>query len=335
MTTQGSDATQGALPQLSPAQFRRLQTYGAEQLVAVGDTVFQAGDTSVDLILVDEGAIDIVRPATADAPEETIIRHGAGRFLGELNMLNDQRIYLTGRVVEAGRIHRVSPAGFRAVMDEEPEISDVLLRTFLARRELLREGPAARSVEIVGSAMSSSALALRTYAARQRLPHLWFDVRHPGRSPRSCRRRPATLAGPACGRRPRQLLRQATPGELAEQLGLSYRRADDNARRPRGRRCRSGRSRGRDVRRVGRPRDRAARRASGRAARRPRARGSRTTSGFPSGVSGADLTGKRRRPGAEVRRPALEPVRGHSAGHRRASSCGHARRRHRHRAPAR
>jgi thioredoxin reductase (NADPH) len=227
MTTPGSDVTQAAFPQLSPVQIQRLQSYGVEQPVAAGDIVFQAGDTSIDLILVDEGAIDIVRPATVDAPEETIVRHGPGRFLGELNMLNDQTIYLTGRVVEPGRIHRISPAAFRAVMDQEPEISDVLLRTFLARRELLREGPAARSVEIVGSAMSSSTLALRTYAARQRMPHLWFDPDTPagaavmGAVGLTSQDLPAVLVLD-------HVLRGATPGALAEQLGLSYHRADDN-----------------------------------------------------------------------------------------------------------
>src|SRR3954452_6999119 len=91
---------QAAFPELTAAQALRLRSYGVEQAIAVGDTVFQAGDPSGDLILVDEGAIDIVRPATVDAPEETIVRHGAGRFLGEMNMLTDQTIYLTARVVE-------------------------------------------------------------------------------------------------------------------------------------------------------------------------------------------------------------------------------------------
>jgi thioredoxin reductase (NADPH) len=227
VTLPSADLTQAAFPRLDPAQILRLRSYGVEQAIAVGDTVFQAGDRSGDLILIDEGAIDIVRPATLDAPEESIVRHGAGRFLGEMNMLTDQTVYLTARVVEPGRIHRISAARFRDVMREEPEISDLLLRTFLERRELLRQGPAARSVEIVGSAMSSSTLALRTYAARQRMPHLWFDSDIPagqavmgvvGLTPADL---PAVLV---LGK----VLRRATPGELGEQLGLSYHRSDDN-----------------------------------------------------------------------------------------------------------
>lgn len=214
--------------QLTPEQVARLRSYGEEQDVSVGDTVFRAGDPSSDLILVDEGAVDIIRPATVDAPEEAIVRHGPGRFLGEMNLLTEQTVYLTARVAEAGRIHRISPARFRDVMQEEPEISDLLLRTFLARREVLLTGAAARSVEIVGSGMSGTTLALRTYAARQRMPHVWFD------SDTAAGQAVMRAAGLEAADLPAVLtlgtvLRRATPGELAERLGLSYHRAADAA----------------------------------------------------------------------------------------------------------
>jgi thioredoxin reductase (NADPH) len=221
-----TDAPSEAFPELTTAELARLRAYGAAEQVAVGDAVFQAGDTSYDLIVIDEGVIDIVRPATRDAPEDTVVRHRAGRFLGELNLLTGQIAYLTARVVEAGRIHRISPEQFRRLMADDPELSDVLLRAFLARRELLRHGPAARSVEIVGSGMSASALALRTYAARQRLPHLWFDSDNvAGQALMN-----AVDLGPSdlpAVLTPDRILRRATPGEFAEHLGLSYKRAAD------------------------------------------------------------------------------------------------------------
>ena len=33
----------------------------------MGDTVFQAGDKSLDLVVIDEGKVNIVRPATHEA----------------------------------------------------------------------------------------------------------------------------------------------------------------------------------------------------------------------------------------------------------------------------
>jgi CRP-like cAMP-binding protein len=164
-----------AFPRLTTEQLVRLRSYGTAQDVAVGDTVFQAGDKSMDLVVIDEGKVDIVRPPTHERPEEVVASHGAGRFLGELTLLTGQVAYLTGRVVEAGHIHRISPQRFRQLMDADPELSDLLLRAFLARRMFLRAGAAAQAVEILGSSLSSGTLALRTYAARQLLPHVWLD----------------------------------------------------------------------------------------------------------------------------------------------------------------
>jgi thioredoxin reductase (NADPH) len=107
-------------------------------------------------------------------------------------------------------------------MDEDPELSDLILRALVARRRKMQGSEAARSIEILGSTMSAAALALRTYVARQQLPHMWVEVE--------------TVAGAALARAvtatpsdlpvvitPTGVLRGATPGQLADQLGLSYR----------------------------------------------------------------------------------------------------------------
>lgn len=217
-----------AFPVLTDDQRARLCAYGTSEPVSVGDTLFRPGDLTYDLVLIQQGVIDIVSAATSDAPEEIVVQHKAGAFLGELNLLTGQRVYLTARVSEAGAVCRVSADSFRRLMAEDPELSDLLLKAFLARREYLRDSAAARNIEIVGSSLSASALALRTYAARQRLPHLWFDSETvEGKAVMSA----ADLTAPDLPAvlTPGRILRHATPGELAEHLGLSYHRSADKA----------------------------------------------------------------------------------------------------------
>jgi thioredoxin reductase (NADPH) len=210
-------------PQLSAEQFARLTAYGVAQEVRSRDVVFRPGDPAYDLIVIEAGSIEIVSPATGDEPEAVVAVYGAGGFLGELSLLTGQTAYLTARVVEAGRIYRIAPERFRRLMADDPEISDVLLRTFLARRDLLRDSPAARGIEIVGSGSSADALVLRTFAARRRLPHVWLDADSvAGRAlmrvtPLAATDLPAVVT-------PQRVLRRASPGQLAETLGLSYRR---------------------------------------------------------------------------------------------------------------
>jgi thioredoxin reductase (NADPH) len=215
-----------AFPDLTEEQARRLRTYGSANPVEVGDIVFLAGDASYDLTYLDEGVVELIRPGTRNDPEEVIVRITAGNFIGELGLLTGQAVFLTARVAEAGQVHRISPARFRNLMDEDPELSDLLLRALISRRRSLRAGPAARAVEIIGSGLSAGTLALRTYAARQSLPHLWFD------SDLAEGKAVMTAVGlqssdlPAI-LTPAKLLTRATPGELAELLGLSYHRSAD------------------------------------------------------------------------------------------------------------
>jgi thioredoxin reductase (NADPH) len=215
-----------AFPVLDDALLTRLRSYGVPEDVEVGDLAITPGQVSSGLVIVDSGAVDILTAPPGDEVSELVVRHAPGAFVGELNLLTGQRTYVTGRVSEAGRLHRISPEGFRRLMDEDPELSDLLLRAFLARRELLREGPAARSIEIIGSSLSADALALRTYAARQRLPHQWFD------SETAEGRALMTATGLAVGDLPAvllpdQVLRRTTSGELADRIGLAYRGSPD------------------------------------------------------------------------------------------------------------
>jgi thioredoxin reductase (NADPH) len=211
-------------PRLGDELFARLLAYGTPQETRQGDVLFAPGDEDVDLIVVDRGSAEVVRTAIGNVPAATVAVVDAGGFVGELNLLTGQNVYLLCRVREAGTVYRVSPERLRQLMANDVELSDIVFKALIARRELLQRSAAAMAVEIVGGARSAAALALRTYAARQRLIHLWFDADTPaGRAMMESSGLieddlPAVVM-------PGATLRQATPGGLAEKLGLSYRRS--------------------------------------------------------------------------------------------------------------
>ncbi|HEY0237414.1 MAG TPA: FAD-dependent oxidoreductase [Friedmanniella sp.] len=210
------------LEQLTSENIASLSAYGVEQDVRVGDTVFRPGDASYDLVVIITGQVQLFSPVGRHDPEVLVAEYGPGGFLGELSLLTGQAVSLVARVSMAGRILRISPVQFRRLMAEDPEISDVMVRTFLARRDLLRRGSAARLLEIIGHAASSEALAVRTFVARRRLPHVWLEA--DSLAGRALMR--STLLGaddlPAV-LSPDDILRRATPASLAEMVGLGYR----------------------------------------------------------------------------------------------------------------
>jgi thioredoxin reductase (NADPH) len=213
-----------ASPRLSDELFARLLSYGTPRQTRPGDVLFRPGDEDADLIVVERGSAEVVRTATGDVPAATVAVVDAGGFVGELNLLTGQNTYLLCRVREAGTVYRVSPERLRQLMANDVELSDIVFKALIARRELLQRSTAALAVEIVGGARSAAALALRTYAARQQLIHLWFDADTPmGRAMMDSASLteddlPAVVMSGTT-------VKQATPGELAEKLGLSYRRS--------------------------------------------------------------------------------------------------------------
>jgi thioredoxin reductase (NADPH) len=200
-----------------------------EELLAFGDLLeVQPGELLFDVdepvrtfFVVVEGEVDVVRAGETD--EEVVARHGAGGFLGELNLITGQRTYLRARVAEAGRVIAIGHDSLRRLMATKPDISDTITRTLAARRQLLRHTGAAGAIRIVGSRYSPESLALRAYALRQTVPHRWVELEE-------LEDAPVYLAG--LGARPADLpvvvlptvtLHRATPGEFADLLGLTYR----------------------------------------------------------------------------------------------------------------
>jgi thioredoxin reductase (NADPH) len=129
-------------------------------------------------------------------------------------------------VVERARVHRISPAQLRRLMAQDTELSDLLLRAFLARRQRISAGAGARVLQLIGSEFDSAALALRTYAARRALAHVWLDVDSvEGGS--LMRAASLTTSDLPAAITPDRTLPRATPDSLALYLGLTYRQTSE------------------------------------------------------------------------------------------------------------
>src|ERR1700744_1856463 len=63
-----------ASPRLSRDLFTRLLSYGTPQPTQAGDVLFEAGDEGVDLIVVGQGSVEVIRAATADVPAEIVAK---------------------------------------------------------------------------------------------------------------------------------------------------------------------------------------------------------------------------------------------------------------------
>jgi putative ABC transport system ATP-binding protein len=80
--------------------------------LAAGETLFEQGDPSDLVYVVEEGEVQLVR-LLADGGEETLARHGPGRYFGELGPMFGIRRSATARAVRPSRLTGLPPSEFR------------------------------------------------------------------------------------------------------------------------------------------------------------------------------------------------------------------------------
>jgi len=157
---------------LSPSQLARLAGIGEERTAGVGDVLYRVGDQRYPFIAILEGEVAIV-----DAAGEEIVRHGASGFLGELNLLSGQTVFVTAVVAEPLRYIAVDRDALRALLWEDGPLSELLLSTFISRREALQQVQGL-GLEIVGPQSSEPTLRMVEFARWNRLPFTWRDPAH-------------------------------------------------------------------------------------------------------------------------------------------------------------
>ena len=156
-------------PSLSESQLATLASLGEERTAAVGDVLFQVGDATYPFIAIREGEVAIL-----DAAGNEIIRHGASSFLGELNLLSGQTVFLTGVVTQPMRYVAVDRDALRALLFEDSLLSDLVLSTFISRREALQRVRGI-GLEIVGPHSSDATMQMLDFVRANRLPFTWHE----------------------------------------------------------------------------------------------------------------------------------------------------------------
>ncbi|WP_395245885.1 FAD-dependent oxidoreductase [Agromyces sp. MMS24-K17] len=208
-------------PELDDDQWQRFTAFGEASDVAAGEVLFRTGEPRPDLILVESGEVDVVRDALPWVGETLIATLGPRTFVGELGLLNGQRPFLSARMRTDGRVHRIDRDGLHRVMAEDSELGDLLLRTLWARREVLREGPAALTLKFIGPGRSAETTALRRYADRLDLVYTYVDADTPENQALVAQHGYQRSTMPIAVVQG-EYLHRATPGQVAELLGLAY-----------------------------------------------------------------------------------------------------------------
>jgi thioredoxin reductase (NADPH) len=218
MTSDAADR-RGAFPQLSEPQQAILASVGVRHSISFGEVLFAAGDTSYDLTVILSGRVAVVDGYGTPA-QRTIKEHGPGAFLGELNLLTGQAVYLTAVAVEPAEVIRVSPDNLRRILAQEASLSDILMRALLLRRAILLG--AGVGLRVIGSRYSADTGRLLQFLARTRVPATWLDLESDSGAEELLNAvGVAPHETPVVINQGTDLLRNPSNGELAAAIGLA------------------------------------------------------------------------------------------------------------------
>lgn len=155
---------------LSPSQLERLGALGEERSAEVGDVLYRVGDRTYPFIAIIEGEVSII-----DAAGSEIVRHGPSGFLGEMNLLTGQTVFVTAVVTQPLRYVAVERDALRGLLFEDGPLSELVLATFMERREALQQVDGI-GVEIVGPRSSEATMGMLDFARSNHLPYSWQDA---------------------------------------------------------------------------------------------------------------------------------------------------------------
>ena len=162
----------GSAPRLSGDQVEELSRIGTRRETRPGEVLYRKDDQPSEFFVVLSGTVATVQDY--GGADRVVAVHGPRRFLGELNLLTGQPMFLTAVVSRPGAVLAVPVERLKELVTHDHALGDMILRALLVRRSIQAE--LGVGLQIIGSRFSPDARRLREFAARNRLPHKWIDL---------------------------------------------------------------------------------------------------------------------------------------------------------------
>lgn len=225
METIGRDLREMQRVPLDSTHVAAMRAVGTEARYAAGTFLVRPGDPIDRFVYVDEGEIEVVNSFTGERLVPSTL--GPTQFMGEIAFLNGGTWSLPMRAARDTRVLEVPRAAMLRLMSEIPEMSDIIITVFSARRRRqldARDG----TLVLIGEDSDRNLQRIGEFASRNRIPY----ASHPIGS-EEARQIATSCAIPAdrpvviFGRD--HVLSEPTPDQVARLFGLNFDLADEEA----------------------------------------------------------------------------------------------------------
>ena len=119
--------------------------------------------------------MEIVEHSSGETKRVTL--HEKHAFGGDVSLVTGRPALVSAVARGDTEVFEISPSDLRRIMGERPALGELLLRAFIARRELLVASEF-QGLRVLGAGSSRDTFRIRDFLARNQVPFTWIDMDH-------------------------------------------------------------------------------------------------------------------------------------------------------------
>src|SRR5580698_8318432 len=202
---------------LAASHVQALRDAGKTATYTAGTFFARPGEPVDRFVYVEDGEIEVVNPYTDERHLPSTL--GPTQFMGEISFMNGGAWSMPMRAARDTRVIEVPREAMLTLMSQIPEMSDIIITVFSARRRRQLDERDS-SLRLIGEDEDRNVRRIAEFASRNRIPYTSFPLRSPEAeaTARSCSidpGEPAVIFGRGVA------LADPTPDKVARLLGLN------------------------------------------------------------------------------------------------------------------
>ncbi len=223
METIGADLRQMQRTPLAPAHVAAIRAAGEAKFYTAGTLLTRPGEPVDRFAYIEEGEVEVLNPYT----NQRHLPHTLGptQFMGEIAFLNGGVWAMPMRAAKDTRTIEVPRVAMLTLMSQIPEMSDIIITVFSARRRRQLDDRDSALV-LLGEEVDRDIRRIAEFASRNRIPYMSFAIgsAEAEATAKNCSIepiRPAVIFGR------NNVITDPTPVSVAKLLGLNHDFVDD------------------------------------------------------------------------------------------------------------
>src|SRR5579871_880432 len=176
METIGADLRQMQRTPLAASHVQALREAGKVVTYPAGTFLAKPGEPVDRFVYVEEGEIEVVNPYTDKRHLPSTL--GPTQFMGEISFLNGGAWSMPMRAARETRVIETPREAVLKLMSEIPEMSDIIITVFSARRRRQLEAGDG-SLRLIGEDEDRNVRRIAEFASRNRIPYSSLALRSP------------------------------------------------------------------------------------------------------------------------------------------------------------